>query len=90
MINISQSFCLPTIFIRYNPDYYYNTLKNGNKKKMEPSKNKRMDTLKRWLNYVLNLNYQELKKIGYCSMVQLYYNNFNSSNTEFITITKFD
>lgn len=32
MINIAQSFCQPTIFIRYNPDYYIHTLRNGSTK----------------------------------------------------------
>ena len=66
------------------------TLKNGNKKKNDPSKSKRMETLKKWLDYVLTLDNEKLKTIGYCSMIQLYYNNYNSSNTQFITITKFD
>jgi hypothetical protein len=89
MINISQGFTIPTIFIRYNPDKFYKTLKNGSKKQYDPSKNKRLNTLKSWLDKLLNLTISDIKSYGYCSFIQLYYNEFNISKTFVETVNSF-
>lgn len=49
-----------------------------------------MTLLKKWLDYVLHLNFDEIREFGYCSMVQLFYNNHNDTNTNIVTISKFE
>ena len=90
MVNISQSLTLPTIFIRYNPDKYYEILKNKSKVEKDPSKTERQKLLRIWLDYSLSLDMTRIKEIGYCSMIQLYYNNFNKNRVEFVTITSYE
>jgi hypothetical protein len=90
MVNISQAFRSPTIFIRYNPDHYNVTLKNGTKKRFDPSKNKRFIELKNWLEHLLKLDVETINLYGYCSMVQLFYNEYSKSKVKPITITPFE
>ena len=83
MINISQAFMIQTIFIRYNPDYYY-----VNKKKVEgPSKNQRLQVLGEWITHLQNLNVDQLGEYGYCSMIQLYYDDFKKSNVQIVDVS---
>ena len=82
MVNIAQAFMCPTIFIRYNPDHYY--VKG---KKMDPIKNVRLKLLLQWLRHLMALNHADLVKYGYCSMIQLYYNEFKPSCIEPVIIT---
>ena len=82
MVNIAQAFMCPTIFIRYNPDHYY-----VNGKKMDPIKNVRLKLLLEWLRHLMALNHADLVKYGYCSMIQLYYNEFKPSCIEPVIIT---
>lgn len=84
MVNIAQAFMRPTIFIRYNPDYYY--VKG---KKMDPSKTVRLKLLLQWLRHLMELNHENLVKNGYCSMIRLYYNEFKPSSIEPVIITSF-
>jgi hypothetical protein len=76
--------------LRYNPDMYYVTLKNGSKKQYNPSKLNRHKVLEEWLNYLMNLELSELKKYGYCSMIQLFYNNYKKGNVNHIVITDYE
>ena len=85
MINISQALGMPIIFIRYNPDEY----KIDNKKK-NPAHNTRMKTLQKWLNWTLNKSFDDLQEIGYCSMVQLFYDGWNETSTIYHTLLKFE
>ena len=85
MVNISQAFMKPTIFIRYNPDSY----RVKNKSVEGPSKNKRLQCLSGWLNYLANLTMDEITKYGYCSMIRLYFDDFTGSNVNPVTITHY-
>ena len=83
MVNISQSFGQPTIFIRYNPDEY----KVG-KKKFHTSHNIRMGVLKRVLEGAINLKYSQL--VGFCSVRKLYFDGFIKTNINYDSILDFD
>ena len=85
MVNISQALGMPTIFIRYNPDEY-----KVNKRKRNPTHNTRMKVLKKFLNWTLNKTFDEISDIGFCSMVQLYYDNWSEETTMYETILEFD
>jgi ferredoxin-like protein FixX len=83
MVNISQANCLPTLFIRYNPDKF-----KVNKKKKNPTHNYRMKVLKLVLETALNTKPEDL--VGYCCIKQLYYNDFEESNICWNIITPFE
>jgi len=85
MVNIAQACMRPTIFIRYNPDHYF--VKG---KKMDPRKNARLKLLGEWIKELLELNSEELEKYGYCSMIQLYFNEFNVSSVIPIIINEYE
>jgi len=85
MVNISQAFMKPTIFIRYNPDGY----RVKNKKIEGPSKNKRLQYLSKWIDHLSNLSITELIKYEYCSMIRMYFDDFKESNTNPQIITGF-
>lgn len=84
MINISQSLGSPTMFIRFNPDKYtVGTLKQ-NVRMVD-----RYKTLKKWLDNCMETSVEEIKKIGFCSQVKLFYNEFKEKNCEFETLLPF-
>jgi len=85
MINISQEYGLPTIYIRYNPDEY-----KTDRRKHSPSFKKRMDELCGWVRYLQELCIDELKEYGYCSYVRLFYDDYKKGNVNVMTIMKFD
>jgi hypothetical protein len=81
MVNISQDYGLPTIYIRYNPDEY---------KTDNPLTTKRLKVLETWLKYLRELDINELKNYGYCSYIQLFFDGYKEGNVVPITITQFD
>ena len=85
MVNISQAFMKPTIFIRYNPDSYH----VKNKSVEGPTKNKRLQCLSRWIDHLSNLTMDEITKYGYCSMIRLYFDDFKESNVHPEIITHY-
>ena len=72
MVNISQSLGIPTLFIRYNPDPY----KIG-RKRYDPTFHARMKLLKVELETTIHLPVGKLT--GFCSVNQLYFDNFDGS-----------
>jgi hypothetical protein len=84
MINISQALGMPVIFIRYNPDEYIT-----NKTKFNPSHNSRVDVLNQWLNWTLNKTFDEINNIGFCSLIQLFYDGYTETSTEYKTLLPF-
>jgi hypothetical protein len=87
MINLSQAIGQPTIFIRFNPDtYLYNdqVIKNH-----IPSQ--RYNIVKQVLDKFLNITFEEIQKIGFCSFLTLFYDNFDMTQINNIqTLLKFD
>jgi len=86
MINISQAFMKPTIFLRYNPDEY----KVNGKTIVGPTKNKRLKTLTEWIEYLNKLKIEDIKLYGFCSIIQLFYDDYNESNIKHEIISHFD
>jgi hypothetical protein len=86
MINLSQALGQPTIFIRFNPDPYRC---HGNKVYNTVPK-ERYRVLKHWLQKSLSMNVMEIKQIGFCSMIKLFYNDFNEYNCKYETLQPFD
>jgi hypothetical protein len=74
MVNLSQAYGMPTIFIRYNPDKY----KIGNKI-IEPDDNKRLKKLKEWISFI-----SKRKLEGYLEVLYLFYDN-GDNKIEIIT-----
>ena len=74
MIYITFALGLPTIFLRYNPDSYTTegTL-------YFPSISERLSILVKQLEYYLNISRSDIndKQYSYCSVVYLYYDNYN-------------
>ena len=69
---------LPTIFIRWNPDYF--TIQGKECKKY--NQYKRLEILKKWVDYCINLPITSLKQeVKY---IKLFYNDYDESNTSFI------
>lgn len=85
MVNISQTLGMPTIFIRYNPDKYQTKEKTHN-----PRFNTRMKVLNTILYNTLNKSFDEIKELGYLSIIQLYYDDFSEITMDYITILEFD
>ena len=85
MVNIAQAFMRPTIFIRYNPDYYH--VKG---QKIDTNKNIRLKKLVEWIRHLMALNNDAIIEYGYCSMIKLYYDEFKSSNIYPIIINDYD
>ena len=86
MINISQSLGQPTIFIRFNPDPYH---KNGEKiTNYVPLE--RFKILKKILDKYLDTSVEKIRKMGFCSMIQLFYDDFDKNNIKYTSILGFD
>lgn len=85
MINISQSLGMPTIFIRYNPDRY----SVGNNL-TDTDTRVRLEKLVCVLNIFLNLNIDNIAKFGYCSVIYLFYNEYNEGDLHPITLVHFE
>ena len=79
MVNISQSLGMPVWFIRYNPDNYRN--KNGRKRIVGDSHNKRHQTLETWLKYCQKKS--PINEGDYIKMVYLYYDDWPGYGEEF-------
>jgi len=80
MINITQSFGLPVIFLRYNPDRF----KNKNNKKSKILKSTRHKLLLEWLKHTFEMkpkNNEEFLRVIY-----MFYNGFDKSNFEVLNI----
>jgi hypothetical protein len=89
MINIGQSLGMPTIFLRYNPDEYIVYL-NGHKKVKNPSFTKRMVILELCLKKTLEKTQDEIKQLGFCSIIQLFYNGYNKHLNKYHTLMPFE
>lgn len=86
MINLSQALGQPTIFIRFNPDSY-----NKNSQRIINDDPKyRHSILKKWLDYCIVMPIDNIYDIGFCSMIKLFYNEFEESNVHFETVLAFD
>lgn len=86
MVNISQALGQPTIFIRFNPDNYRKEnllIKNDDPKY-------RHLILKKWLDYCMKMSIGSLYNIGFCSVIKLFYNEFEENNVQFETLLHFD
>lgn len=86
MINLSQALGQPTVFIRFNPDNYKKdgtTIRNVDPKE-------RHKVLKKWLNHFLTLPIENIYEMGFCSMIKLFYNEFEESNVRVETLLAFD
>jgi hypothetical protein len=86
MINISQSLGQPTIFIRFNPDAFK---KNGKVVKNNISSEK-FKVLKQVLDNCLKIVITEIQQSGFCSMIQLFYDDFDKNNIRTTTILPFE
>jgi len=86
MVNLSQALGQPTIFIRFNPDSYC----CGEKKVYNTVPVDRYRVLKHWLNKSLSITVEEMKNLGFCSMVKLFYNDFNERECKYETLLDFD
>jgi len=86
MINLAQSFGgQPVVFIRYNPDSF---VAKGRTYKLSFSHKTKV--LKSWLEYILNKTISDIKKWGFVSMIQLFYDGFDEATTSYFTILGFD
>lgn len=86
MINISQSFGQPTFFIRYNPDHFYI---NGKIRKDFTHKD-RMSVVKTFLDQYMEIEVEEIRSLGFCSYIQLFYDEFNIKSVKPIKLLDFD
>lgn len=87
MISLSQAVGQPTIFIRYNPDKY---LYKGQIIKNHIPSN-RLKVLNHVLDRFLNVSFEEIQNIGFCSFITLFYDEFDESKLNDIqTLLKFD
>lgn len=85
MVNISQVLGKPTIFIRYNPDPYYIEVEKIREGK-NPSQKTRRNVLGIWLKTLLRYTNDDIIKIGFLSMIQLFYDGYKENQVEPITI----
>ena len=72
MVNISQSFGMPTVFLRYNPDSFKQAGSSRN-----PSNTKRKDVLLRWIAALKSQRPQ-----SFLSVIHLFFDNFNEQNVQ--------
>lgn len=68
----------------------YTCTVNGKKKKFNPSQNTRQKVLKGWLDEYLNKDYEEMKKHGLLSFIQLFYDNYKEENVIPVTVSEFN
>jgi hypothetical protein len=72
---------LPTIFIRWNPDYF--TVNGTECKKYNQAK--RLELLQKWVQYCIKIPVEKLKQeVEY---IQLFYDDFEETNTTFKLIS---
>jgi hypothetical protein len=86
MINLSQALGQPTIFIRFNPDNY----KRDGKTIINDDPKYRHSVLKKWLDDCIGIAIEKVYNIGFCSMIKLFYNEFNENEVQFETLLPFD
>lgn len=82
MANLSQALYKPTVFLRINPDGY-----TSKGKRMATTLNARLKVLHRWIKYLGNKSIEEL---GYMSMVKLFFDEYEPTNTPIVQVTSFD
>jgi hypothetical protein len=75
MVNISQSFGMPTMFIRYNPDAF--TGPHGKPSRI--SKTQREKHLTDWVTWALTPEYSPSATGAFCCAVHLFYDGFTQS-----------
>lgn len=85
MKNIAGALGTPTIFIRYNPDTY--KIKN---KKNDKHFAIRMRDLESRLKYYMNININELAKIGFLSVLYMYYENYDKGTQQLETLMEYE
>ena len=85
MINICQALGMPTIFIRYNPDEYI----NNNGKKCNLKFHKRSEILLNCLNNAIMEISNPLNKNSLCSVIYLYYDNYDGFSN-YITLIELE
>lgn len=86
MINLGQSLGgAPSIFIRYNPDEYHT-----NRKKYNPTFNNRTTVLKSWLDHAINMDIDSVRKLGFVSCIQLFYDQYDARTCQFQSILDYD
>jgi len=71
---------MPTIFIRWNPDYF--TINGKECKKY--NQNKRLELLKKWLEYCVQIPPYDLQQS--VKYIKLFYDDFEESSTKFKVI----
>jgi hypothetical protein len=85
MVNISQSLGGPTMFIRYNPDKY--TMLRS---KQHIRTADRYKILKTWIDRCLGMSVEGIQRIGFCSFVRLFYNEFDENTCGMEMLLAFD
>ena len=85
MVNISQSFGIPTIFIRYNPDPF-----RTDDKKHDPTFSTRTKILKLCLDAALNITPDNLQLRGFCSMTRIFFNGWKEGGNYQATLLEFE
>lgn len=85
MIDISQALGMPTIFIRYNPDKF--KLKD---KDEDITFATRMKELGTYLKHYMKLDINEINKIGFLSIMYLYFDGYKKQTAIPKTILEFE
>ena len=80
MINITQSFGLPVIFLRYNPDRF----KNKNNRKSKILKSSRHKLLLEWLKHTFKMKPKNSEE--FLRVIYMFYDRFDKSNFEVLNI----
>lgn len=80
MINLSQNFGMPVIFIRYNPDPYKNHLG----KRVKTSQKARLNTLRNWLDHCMTLSPKSSKE--FIRVIYLYFNGYQEGHVSIETV----
>lgn len=75
MVNVCQSFGMPTVFIRYNPDAF-----KANGRKQNPGLVTRRSTLLKWLQYL-----KSTPPKHFLSVLHVYYDNYDQA-TQGVTV----
>lgn len=86
MINIFNALALPVWFIRYNPDEYRK--KDGKKRIVGDTDNKRHALLKEWLDYCIENNPLNEETSAYSFVVHLYFDEWDGVGEKNILVHK--
>jgi hypothetical protein len=81
MIQIHEALnigTIPCIFLRFNPDSF---IINGKKDKINMQK--RLETLTKWVNYCLNINFKKVFGKKDIVIKYLFYDDYDETNIEF-------